>query len=45
MMVGIFGPSADRHFEGESSAAPAGQPLRQDTSVQPPPQGMSVQPT
>jgi hypothetical protein len=23
-MVGIFGPSADKHFEGESSAAPAG---------------------
>jgi hypothetical protein len=45
MMVGIFGPSVDKHFEGESSAAAAGQPLRQDASVQPPPQSMSVQPT
>jgi hypothetical protein len=41
----IFGPSADKHFEGESSAAPAGQQIRQDASVQPPPQSMSVQPT
>jgi hypothetical protein len=45
MMVGIFGPSADKHFEGDSSAATAGQPIRQDASVQPPPQSMSVQPT
>jgi hypothetical protein len=44
-MVGIFGPSMDKHFEGESSAAAADQPLRQDASVQPPPQGMGVQPT
>jgi hypothetical protein len=44
-MVGIFGPSVDRHFEGESSAAVAGQPVRQDASVQPPPQSMSGQPT
>jgi hypothetical protein len=45
MMVGIFSPSVDKHFEGESSAATAGQPSRQDASVQPPPQSMSVQPT
>jgi hypothetical protein len=45
MMVGIFGPIADKHFEGESSAAAAGQPIRQYASVQPPPQSMSVQPT
>jgi hypothetical protein len=45
MMVGIFDPSMDKHFEGELSAAAAGQPIRQDASVQPPPQGMSVQPT
>jgi hypothetical protein len=46
MMVGIFGPIADKHFEGESSAAAAaGQPIRQEASVQPPPQSMSVQPT
>jgi hypothetical protein len=45
MMVGIFGPSADKHFDGESSAAAAGQPIRQDASVQPPPQSMSIQPT
>jgi hypothetical protein len=45
MMVDIFGLSADKHFEGESSAAAAGQPIRQDASVQPPPQSMSVQPT
>jgi hypothetical protein len=42
MMVGIFGPSADKHFEGESSADVAGQPIRQDVSVQPPTQSMSV---
>jgi hypothetical protein len=35
MMVGIFGPSVDKHFEGESSAAAVGQPVRQDASVQP----------
>jgi hypothetical protein len=45
MMVGIFGPGVDKHFEGESSAAVTGQPVRQDTSVQPPPQSMSGQPT
>jgi hypothetical protein len=44
-MVGIFGPSVDKHFEGESSAATTGQPICQDASVQPLPQGMSVQPT
>jgi hypothetical protein len=45
MMVGIFGPSADKHFEGESNVVAAGQPIRQDASVQPPPQSMGVQPT
>jgi hypothetical protein len=46
MMVGVFGPSVDKHFEqGESSAAAAGQPSRQDASVQPPLQSVSVQPT
>jgi hypothetical protein len=46
MMVGVFGPSADKHFEqGESSATAAGQPPRQDASVKLPPQTMSVQPT
>jgi hypothetical protein len=46
MMVGIFGPSVDKHFEqGETSATAAGRPLRQDASVQPPPQSVSVQPT
>jgi hypothetical protein len=45
MMVGIFGPNVDKHFEGESSATAASQPIRQDPSVQPPPQSMSVQPT
>jgi hypothetical protein len=45
MMVGVFGLSIERHFEGESSAAPTGQPIRQDASVQPPPQSMGVQPT
>jgi hypothetical protein len=46
MMVGVFGPSVDKHFEqGESSATAAGQPPRQDASVQPPQQSMSVQPT
>jgi hypothetical protein len=46
MMVGIFGPSVDRHFEqGDSSAAAAGQSSRQDASVRPPPQSVSVQPT
>jgi hypothetical protein len=44
MMVGIFGPSMDKHFEqGETSATAAGRPLRQDASVQPPPQSVSVQ--
>jgi hypothetical protein len=45
MMTGIFGSSVDKHFEGESSAAVAGQPVCQDTSVQPPPQSMSGQPS
>jgi hypothetical protein len=46
MMVGVFGPSVDKHFEqGESSAAVNGQPTRQDASAQPPQQSMSVQPT
>jgi hypothetical protein len=45
MMVDMFGPSMDKHFEGESSVAATGQPIRQDASVQPPPQSMSVQPT
>jgi hypothetical protein len=45
MMVGIFGPGVDKDFQGESSAAVTGQPVRQDTSVQPPPQSMSGQPT
>jgi hypothetical protein len=46
MMVGVFGPSVDKHFDqGESSVAAAGQPSRQDASVQPPPQSVSVQPT
>jgi hypothetical protein len=46
MMVGVFGPSVDKHFEqGESSSAANGQPRRQDASAQPPQQNMSVQPT
>jgi hypothetical protein len=45
MMVGIFGPGVNKHFEGELSTAVTGQPVRQDTSVQPPPQSMSGQPT
>jgi hypothetical protein len=45
MMVGIFGPSVDKYFEGESSATVVGQPLRQDASVQPPRQSIRVQPT
>jgi hypothetical protein len=45
MMVGVFGPGVDKHIEGESSAAINGQLVRQDTSVQPPPQSMSGQPT
>jgi hypothetical protein len=45
-MVGVFGPSVDKHFEqGESSAAVNGHPSRQDASVQPHPQSVSVQPT
>jgi hypothetical protein len=43
MMVGVFGPSVDKHFEQcESSAAVNGQPTRQDASAQPPQQSMSV---
>jgi hypothetical protein len=46
MMVGVFGPSADKHFEqGESSVAVNGQPPRQDAGAQLPQQSMSVQPT
>jgi hypothetical protein len=45
MMVGVFGPRVNKHFEGESSAAISGQSVRQDTSVQLPPQSMSGQPT
>jgi hypothetical protein len=46
MMVGVFSPSVDKHFEqGESSATAAGQPPRQDASVQAPQQSMSVQRT
>jgi hypothetical protein len=45
MMVGVFGPDVDKHFEGESSANVNGQPVRQNTSIQPPPQSMSGQPT
>jgi hypothetical protein len=45
MMVGIFGPSVDKHFEQGDSSAAAGQPSRQDASVQPTPQSVSVQPT
>jgi hypothetical protein len=34
MMVGVFGPGVDKHFEqGDSSAAAAGQPSRQDARV------------
>jgi hypothetical protein len=33
MMVGIFGPGVNKHFEGELSAAVNSQPVRQDTSV------------
>jgi hypothetical protein len=34
MMVGVFGPSVDKHFEqGETSATAIGQPPRQDASV------------
>jgi hypothetical protein len=36
MMVGVFGPNMDKHFDqGESSATANGQPPRQDASVQP----------
>jgi hypothetical protein len=39
MMVDVFGPSVDKHFEqGESSATANGQPPRQDASAQPPQQ-------
>jgi hypothetical protein len=34
MMVGVFGPRVDKHFEkGESSAAVNGQPSRQDARL------------
>jgi hypothetical protein len=45
MMVGVFGPGVNKHFEGESSATVSGQPIRQDTNIQLPPQSMSGQPT
>jgi hypothetical protein len=46
MMVGVFGPSVDKHLEqGESSATANGQPPLQDASAQPPQQSVSVQPT
>jgi hypothetical protein len=46
MMVGVLGPNVGKHFDqGESSAAPNGQPPRQDGSVQLPQQSMSAQPT
>jgi hypothetical protein len=45
MMFGVFGPSVDKHFEQGDSSAAAGQPSRQDASVQPPSQSVSVQPT
>jgi hypothetical protein len=45
MMVGIFGPGVNKHFEGESSATVNSQPVRQETSVQPPPQSVNGQPT
>jgi hypothetical protein len=45
MMVGVFGTGVDKHFQGESSATVTGQPIRQATSIQPPPQSMSGQPT
>jgi hypothetical protein len=46
MMVGVFGPSVDKHFEqGESSIAVNGQPSHQDASAQPPLQSVNVQPT
>jgi hypothetical protein len=37
MMVDIFGPGVNKHFEGESSAPVNSKPVSQDTSVQPPP--------
>jgi hypothetical protein len=46
MMVGVFGPNVDKHFEqGKSSVVANGQPPRQDASAQSPQQSMSVQPT
>jgi hypothetical protein len=46
MMVGVFSPNMDKHFEqGESSAAANGQPPRQDASAQSPQESMIVQPT
>jgi hypothetical protein len=45
IMVGVFGPGVDKHFEQGDSSAAAGQPSRQDASVQPPLQSLSVQPT
>jgi hypothetical protein len=44
MMVGVFGPGVDKHFEGESSTAINGQPFRRVTNIQPHPQSMSGQP-
>jgi hypothetical protein len=45
MMVDVFGQGVKKPFEGESSAVVSGQPVRQDTNIQPPPQSMSGQPT
>jgi hypothetical protein len=45
MMVGVFSPGVNKHFEGESSADVSGQPVCRYTNVQPPPQSVSGQPT
>jgi hypothetical protein len=46
MMVGVFGPNVGKHFDqGESSAAPNGQPPHQEESVQPAQQSICAQPT
>jgi hypothetical protein len=37
MVVSVFGPGVNKHFEQVDSSAAAGQPSRQDASVQPPP--------
>jgi hypothetical protein len=45
MMVGIFGPRVNKHFEGESSVVVNSQPVHHNTSVQPPPHSVNGQPT